>query len=374
MSKKEIKFGIVQTDKKGTITFLNPLAGRLLDINLKSLKDKSIYCMSDPVTLKPVFSPLIKKLKSQGDAFCETIVFNNNRIKVIGLYLDSRKQLLLEESKEDYNELKKLNKELIKINLSLESASEELKTELDMAKKIQESILPAELPYVEGYEFAVEYNPSGIVGGDFYDIERLDNDNLLILQADVSGHGIPAAFVTTMAKTYFDQRIKLDIELDKALTLVNNDFCKNIKTEHYMTAFVAVLNLPTGELNYCRICHPYPIVYRKFTDTIEFIKSRGGFFIGMMPGENTFYKEKTILNVGDKIIIYTDGLNEGFNAENLQYGRERLGVSVAKHSHLNADNFLKNIIADKNSFMNNKPNNDDISVLVIGRLKQKDYS
>lgn len=265
--------------------------------------------------------------------------------------------------------LRRQNQELEKVKQRLEETYEEIEVELEMARKIQHSILPARLPQVSDYRFAVKYTPSGQVGGDFYNIVQLDEETLMVLEADVSGHGLSAAFVTTMAKAYFDRYVRGKSSLVQALRDINREFCGTIKTEHYLTAFLGLVDLPTGRMAYSRVCHPYPILYRKKTDTVEFLSARGGFFVGMMPDENDFKEESVTVDPGDRLLVYTDGLNEGFNAENAQYGRERLAGSVRRHSSLPVEDFLDNVIRDRNEFMKGNPDTDDITVVAMARLE-----
>ena len=106
-----------------------------------------------------------------------------------------------------------------------------------MAKQVQEGLLPRHLPQVPGYQLDATYVPTGKVGGDFYDITLLDSNRLFLLMADVSGHGVPAALVTAMAKMSFDRHMKSHDSVSDILTHVNQDLCYAVETDHYLTAF-----------------------------------------------------------------------------------------------------------------------------------------
>ncbi len=367
--------GVLVFNKDNFLVYFNPVAEALLPQPLTV--GESAQSLPE---CGAVFEGLLEDLRIPGQTSCRMLQFNRlstnktQRIRILGLCLPQQNSLVLEEIDSDSaasfkcKEIEARNAVLEKRNTELESAWEELAAELEMARQIQESILPHSLPSAAGFEFAVEYLPSGKVGGDFYNVMHFDADHLLVLEADVSGHGIPAAFMTTIAKTLFDRNMRPNSTLSQNLRRMNEDLCDHIKTEHYLTAFLTVLNIRNGSMRYCRICHPYPIIFRKATGEIEYLKSRGGFFLGMMKEENEFEEQETSLQPGDKILIYTDGLNEAFNAENSQYGRDRLAASVQKHGNLPTQDFLKKIMDDRASFMKGQPNSDDITALAVGRM------
>ncbi len=384
--------GIIFADKKNNITSINTTAVLLLRVDSSGIIGKKIESIfSSPKNIKAV-KKLLASTKDKNDSFCTIIEIvdasklGNHFVKIVVISLEHYNQFILEpiyyqesKSKIYYNdleqiirlrtkEIEKQNKELIKTKHSLEKASHEINTELEMAKEIQENILPESFPKINGYSFSHVYTPTGKVGGDFYDIRKLDDENLFILEADVSGHGVPAAFITAMAKAFFDEHINSStVNLSEAITKINSALCKNIKTEHYITAFAAILHLPTGLLRYCRICHPYPAVYRNKTKDFEIIKNNCGFFLGMLEEDNNFVEHSIILEPKDKIFIYTDGLSEGFNNKNKQYGRDRLIKSFAKNGNLAPKELLDNIIRERSLFTEGHPENDDITALIIGR-------
>ena len=382
--------GVFLVDQQNKIRFLNSGAEKITGINKKDSIGRQLMSVIYPESSARTIEQKILNLHTPGETACSVVELHCAEksglsfFRATIIYLEDSKQLILEAVEwvsagmrnagieqivqARMEELSKQNKELIMVNQSLETVSEEINAELEMAKKIQESILPAFLPEVNGYEFSVEYSPSGKVGGDFYDVRMLDKDNLLLLEADVSGHGVAAAFVTTIAKSFFDRYIKADVGLAKAISAVNMDICENIKTEHYITAFIAVLHLPTATMNYCRICHPYPILYRSKSENIEILKNSGGFFLGMKSEENKFSVQSLVLEPNDRLLIYTDGLNEGFNAKNSQYGRERLAKSVEKYGRFPAKDFLAKIMEDREMFMNGQQEKDDITVLSACKL------
>jgi len=264
------------------------------------------------------------------------------------------------------DKVKSRTEELYVQNQELVRVRQETEIELDMAKQVQEGMLPKSLPRLEGYDVAAAYAPTGKVSGDFYDFIRMDENRIFMLMTDVSGHGVPAALVTAMAKMAFDRHVKAGLSLSQVLTQVNVDLCAAIKTDHYLTAFVGVLDLSNGRLSYSRVCHPYPVIYRHQSKTLEHLQMRGGFFLGMFE-DNAYTEQETYLNPGDLLFVYTDGINESFNAKDELYGRKRLDDVILKYAAMGPAETINQAQMDKERFTEGRQSLDDISIFAIMR-------
>jgi anti-sigma regulatory factor (Ser/Thr protein kinase) len=237
--------------------------------------------------------------------------------------------------------------------------------ELQMANAIQEGMLPHIFPpYPERTEFDLyaSMNPAKVVGGDFYDFYMPDADHLVVTIADVSGKGIPAALMMMVTKTLLKNRGLSDFDdCSKILTSVNNQLCENNELDMFITVWVAVLTLSTGELRYANAGHEYPAIKRK-DGKFELIKERHSPPIGCM--ENINYKEKSImLNPGDIIYVYTDGVTEANNRNHELFGEKRM--LEALDLPCNGDMILlnKNIRDSINAFIDGSQQFDDITML-----------
>ena len=268
------------------------------------------------------------------------------------------------------DKVKARTEELYVQNQELVRVRHEIEVELDMAKQVQQGMLPKTLPRLDGYEVAAAYAPTGKVGGDFYDFIRLDENRIFMLMTDVSGHGVSAALVTAMAKMAFDRHVNSGIPLAQVLTKVNIDLCAAINTDHYLTAFVGILELSSGKLSYSRVCHPYPVVYRHNTKTLEHLKMRGGFFLGMFE-DNTYTEQETVLNPGDLLFVYTDGINESFNTKDELYGRKRLDTVIQKFAPMGSAETISQTQLDKERFSEGRQSMDDISIFAIRRSEKR---
>jgi PAS domain S-box-containing protein len=266
--------------------------------------------------------------------------------------------------------VKARTEELYVQNQELVRVRQETEMELDMAKQVQQGMLPKTLPRLEGYEVGAAYAPTGKVSGDFYDFIQLDGDRIFMLMTDVSGHGVPAALVTAMAKMAFDRHVKSGLSVAQILTNVNVDLCAAINTDHYLTAFAGILDLRTGRLIYSRVCHPYPVVYRHETRTLEHLQMRGGFFLGMFE-DNSYTEQETVLNPGDLLFVYTDGINESFNSKDELYGRKRLDAVIKKFAPMGASETIAQAQMDKERFSEGRQSLDDISIFAIKRREPR---
>ena len=237
--------------------------------------------------------------------------------------------------------------------------------ELQMANAIQEGMLPHVFPpYPERAEFDLyaSMNPAKVVGGDFYDFYMPDADHLVVTIADVSGKGIPAALMMMVTKTLLKNRGLSDFDdCSKILTSVNNQLCENNELDMFITVWVAVLTLSTGELRYANAGHEYPAIKRK-DGKFELIKERHSPPIGCM--ENINYKEKSImLNPGDIIYVYTDGVTEANNRNHELFGEKRMLEALDLPCDGDMILLNKNIRDSINAFIDGSQQFDDITML-----------
>ncbi|MGN1103946.1 MAG: SpoIIE family protein phosphatase, partial [Candidatus Coproplasma sp.] len=243
---------------------------------------------------------------------------------------------------------------------------ERIGAELDVAAKIQSSMLPCIFPpFPNRNEFDIyaTMDPAKEVGGDFYDFFMVDEDHLAFVVADVSGKGVPAALFMVIGKTLIKDHTGLHSDLGEVFTEVNNILCASNSEEMFITAFEGVINLKTGELRYVNAGHETPFICRK-NGVYEPFKVKSGFVLAGMNGIR--YKSGTIqLEPGDKIFEYSDGVPEATNADNEQYGMKRLAAVLARESKKTPAELLPLIKSDLDAFVNGAEQFDDITMLCI---------
>ncbi|HEV8191540.1 MAG TPA: SpoIIE family protein phosphatase [Ktedonobacterales bacterium] len=207
---------------------------------------------------------------------------------------------------------------------------ERARIEQDMrtARNIQQSLLPREVPMLEGWHFVPYYRPAQEVGGDFYDFHAFEDGRLGVVIGDVSGEGVPAALVMAITRTMLRTAARATDSPGEALAQVNGLLSADIPPGMFVTCFYALLDPATGQLRYANAGHDLPY-HRHHEDVSELCAT--GMPLGLMP--DTRYEElEAILEVDDRVLFYSDGLVEAHNAQREMFGFPRLMQLVGKES------------------------------------------
>ncbi len=243
---------------------------------------------------------------------------------------------------------------------------ERIGAELDVASKIQTSMLPCIFPpFPDRKEFDIyaTMNPAKEVGGDFYDFFMVDEDHIAFVVADVSGKGVPAALFMVIGKTLIKDHTGMHDDLGEVFTEVNDILCSSNSEEMFITAFEGVLNVKTGELRYVNAGHETPFI-RKKGGRYEPIKLRRGFVLAGMEGIK--YKGGSLqLEPGDSIFQYSDGVPEATDIRVEQYGMQRLEAVLAQNSEKDPKALLECVKADMDAFVGEAEQFDDITMLCL---------
>ena len=244
--------------------------------------------------------------------------------------------------------------------------------ELDIATRIQASMLPTIFPaFPERDEFDIyaTMNPAKEVGGDFYDFFMIDDDNLAIVVADVSGKGVPAALFMVIGKTLIKDHTEPGKDLGEVFSEINDLLCESNTEDLFITAFEAVLNLKTGELRYVNAGHEMPFICKKNQDFKPY-KIKAGFVLAGMEGMR--YKAGSMtLEPGDKLFQYTDGVTEATDSDSKLFGMERLEASLNKIKNGTPKDILESVKNDIDDFVNVALQFDDITMLCLEYKKKR---
>ncbi len=280
--------------------------------------------------------------------------------------LDIRTGDEIEELGEAFNSMAENLEKYIE-NLSAVTAEKErIGAELDVATKIQASMLPCIFPaFPEREEFDIyaTMDPAKEVGGDFYDFFMIDDDNLAMVVADVSGKGIPAALFMVIGKTLIKDHTTPGKDLGEVFTEVNELLIEANSEEMFITAFVGVLNLKSGEFRYVNAGHEIPFIARGGGSFAPH-KIRAAFVLAGMEGMK--YKAGVFqLEPGDKIFEYTDGVTEATNTKSELFGMERLTETLNKVKDKTPEEILKKVKEDIDCFVGEADQFDDITMLCL---------
>jgi len=218
---------------------------------------------------------------------------------------------------------------------------QKIEQELTIAKQIQETILPNKEIRIKGIEIGRLYRPARSVGGDFYDIVELGNQEFVVIVGDVSNKGIPAAMLMSASIAIIRCELMKDPELNPAglMTNLNNVLCSRIIKSHdmFVTMFIARIDLKRQEITYCNAGHLPPL----FLDAQENKLNEwrpGGTFVGQFP-EINFKEGKINFKKGDWFFAFTDGLTEAEDKDGRQFGTDRIKQALLHEKDMPADKF-----------------------------------
>ncbi|MCC7561448.1 MAG: SpoIIE family protein phosphatase [Methanobrevibacter arboriphilus] len=281
---------------------------------------------------------------------------------------------------EDKGEIGILANSLEKMIINLENYMEKLRkvtsekerinTELDIAKKIQESILPNKFPaFPNKVEFDVYAMSKSAekVGGDFYDFFLIDENHLAIVIADVSDKGIPAALFMMIAKTLIKSNLLNENTPDEAFFNANNQLCEDNDQNMFVTAWMGVLEIDTGKFTFVNAGHNPPIL--KDNEKSVWLKSSPGFVLGGIK-DIKYLQNKITLKPGDRLLLYTDGVTEAINNKEEFFGEKRLIETFDKKGDSQIKEVLDSIKDDIDLFAGDIDQFDDITMLILEYKKE----
>lgn len=252
--------------------------------------------------------------------------------------------LLYEKIYRNYNTIKKINTNI--------------KKELKLAQKIQENLMPKTPPKLQGVQVEFWYKPMEELGGDFFDfILRREEDGIGIFISDVAGHGVPSALITTMIKGVLaNQRAFLD-RPKQMMQRMNTALLENNVSDFFVTAFYLYLNLKNKTMGFTSAGHNEAFVFKKRTEEVIPLKTKGK-FLGIFE-ENSWKEEVFVIEKGDRIVLYTDGITEMLNNKGEEFGFEQLVNLIKLSKNLDLISTKKFIINNLLSFENTEFVNDD---------------
>ena len=248
-------------------------------------------------------------------------------------------------------------------------AAARIDKELEYAKQIQLSALPTNFPDNEDFRIYAQMIAAKEVGGDFYDFYKLSGTTVAFLAADVSGKGIPAAMFMMTAKTIIKDLAESGMAVNDIFTKANEKLCENNESGMFVTAWMGILDLTTGNVQFANAGHNPPLLKRA-DGSFEYLKTRAGFVLAGMEGVRYRSGEIT-LKEGDRLFLYTDGVPEATNEENKLYGEDRLLSFMNQNASTEAVELLPALKANIDEFVGNAPQFDDITMLMFDYKPKK---
>jgi len=241
-----------------------------------------------------------------------------------------------------------------------------IRQELTIAGSIQASLMPRSFPAIgdqKTHDVYAEMTPALEVGGDFYDFFLISATKLGVVVGDVSGKGIPAAIFMALARTMIKATALQGVDAAMCLRNVNRLLCRDNEHAMFVTTFYGILDLASGELNYCNAGHN-PAYHIRDDGHIDILPRVGGLSLGVE--EDAEYRShQVVLNPREAVFLYTDGLNEANNPTDQLFGDDRLRNSLAAHGSSPARELVQNVLKDVRDFVSGARQSDDIAALAV---------
>ena len=256
--------------------------------------------------------------------------------------------------------LEQRNREL---QQSVEKGAQQLEMqaqEMQRAREIQQSLLPKEIPQLEGFEVAAAWRPAREVSGDYYDVFKLDEHRLGVCIADVVGKGVAAALLMANVQAAVRAYASSAENAAQLCTKVNRLLCENLATGKFVTFLYGVLNNETQTFDYCNAGNVCPVLVSQ--GTVRSI-AVGGAVLGVFP-EWQYESANLALGSGDRVLLVTDGITEASDAAEQEFGEEKLAEAALRHSKRTASEISRLLLEEVSAFCDSHFH-DDATLLVI---------
>lgn len=242
---------------------------------------------------------------------------------------------------------------------------ERMAQELRLAREIQVSFLPDRCPLLPGWELAADWLSAREVSGDFYDFVPVDDDHMGLVIADVSDKGVPAALFMSLTRTLV-RASALEIRSPaKVLQRVNELIMTDTRSDMFVTMFYGVLNTRTGELTYASAGHNPPIWWQSASRQATSLVAKG--IVLGVASDIDLEERHVMLEPGDIVVLYTDGVTEPVNREEEEFGEERLVQTIAMGNNRPCDELVRMIRDAVSAFVGDKPRSDDYTLVAVKR-------
>ena len=240
-----------------------------------------------------------------------------------------------------------------------------LQNELNVASGIQQSILPTVFPSRDDYQIYASMEPARNVGGDFFDVVRLEDDRVGLAIADVSDKGVPAALFMMSSRTWMKGAAISSPEPGTVLGEVNALLHEDNDTQMFVTVLYAVYDPETGEFTYASGGHDAPLLVHS-DGSSELLPLTGGIALGIV-SDLAYGQNSVVLDHGETLVLYTDGVTEAMNGEGEQFGIERLRKVFSGRAPKDANEAAHKVFEAVNTFADGAAQSDDITCLTLRR-------
>lgn len=258
-------------------------------------------------------------------------------------------------------------KETVPAHILRISERERMAKELEIARRVQMSLLPKASPTTAGFDIAGTCIPALEVGGDYYDFVYLPDNRIGIAIGDVSGKGVPAAIYMTLTKGILQSHAEENISPKHVLSKVNSLMYRTIDRNSFVSMFYAILD-PVGRTIRFARAGQCPVIFAHHGNERGVFLIPKGMALGLEVGrvfDSVIEEQDVPLHQGDVLVFYTDGFTEAMNSAGDEFGEERLAQSIERHRHLRASSIIAAISADVQTFTAGWQQHDDMTMVVV---------
>ena len=241
-----------------------------------------------------------------------------------------------------------------------------MQRELQLAREMQTTFLPQEVPQAHGWEFAARWEPAREVAGDYYDFIPVGPDSLGLVIADVTDKGAPAALFMVFSNSIVRASVHPSISPADSIANANRLICSKSPNAMFVSLVYVLIDTKTGQATYVNAGHNPPLYYHAGEDRLERL-SRTGMVLGIEP-ETGFTQRSLDLQPGDLILLYTDGLTDAINAQEQEFGMDLLEVIVWENRHLSAEEIINRLEEALIKHSGDITPFDDVTLLLVKRL------
>ncbi len=246
-------------------------------------------------------------------------------------------------------------------------AKQKQDNEMDIARSVQQGLLPSSVPDVEGYEFFASYDSAQAVGGDYYDIFELPDEKIGLSFGDVAGKGVPGAMIMARISSCVQNTMRFVHEAGPAVDAINDHMCDSAVEGRFVTYVLVILDTKQNHLSLVNAGHMSPMILKPDGTLDEFPEESIGMPIGVMEGFPYEVVERD-LAPGEIVVLFTDGVDEAMNPEGELYTLDRMREFLKNNREKNAAELGQALLADVRRHANGRPQNDDITIMTFGRV------
>jgi serine phosphatase RsbU (regulator of sigma subunit)/anti-sigma regulatory factor (Ser/Thr protein kinase) len=321
----------------------------------------------------PQFSPAVQRMQSQGVQVVVPLVTSGELVGVIALGARRSERTYTRADKRLLDSLARYAAPALRLGQLMREQEaearerERIDQELHVAQLIQQQFLPHELPELRGWQVSAFYRPAATVGGDFYDIIELDDGRIMVVEGDVTGHGVPAALVMASTHALLRSTAGITQRPGEVLRRVNELLVPQIPENMFVTCLALVIDLDSGRTQFANAGHNLPYI-RRGGEVIR-LEARG-MPLGLM-SDSVYDEIETQIDTDDIVLIYSDGITEQHNTSGEMFGFDRTAALVGEAK--TGDDLIDRSVAVLGDFSSGLEQEDDITLVTLHRGRSGGY-